>query len=213
MEQYTVIDQATGQIKRSGSTPFAQAHPIEVGEAMYVGAQLSAREYYFVAGEPVAYTEEERQALAARPGYTSQWDVASKAWIDMRTTEELQTRHRAAIEVERDARILAPVIVYDGKNLDADAASLDRLTKKLATTRIQSERGISPPAETLVWRDADNVTHVFADLATYRTWLDGFALALDTRGMLAFGWSWAKKAALEALGDDLEALRAFDPTA
>ena len=66
------------------------------------------------------------------------------------------------------------------------------------------------PAEQLVWRDADNVTHAFADLATYKAWLQGFAIALGARGTMAFAWSWQKKAQLESLSS-FEDIVAFDP--
>lgn len=147
----------------------------------------------------------------AQPRKFDAWDQQAQAWVDQRTAQQLREEHKAAIEAERERRITATPIVYDGINLDADAVSIARLEKKLATTAIQLERGLSPDPASLVWRDADNALHVFGTLQAYRAWLEGFALALDERGMQAWTWSWAKKAVLEGMGDNLEALRGFDP--
>jgi hypothetical protein len=90
------------------------------------------------------------------------------------------------------------VLVYDGKNLDAREQDIRNLEQKLATVQSRIDQGIAAPVDTLVWRDHDDQLHSFADLATYKTWLDGFAIALDERNTAAWSWSWQKKAELAA---------------
>lgn len=148
---------------------------------------------------------------ADRPSVHHRFHFPTQSWIDPRDLAALSKEKRRQIEMERDLAASAAIIVYDGKRLNGDAVSADLVAKKLATTAIQMDRGIEPPVQTLVWRDADNITHGFPNLLTYRAWLEGFALALDSRGMAAFAWSWVKKAELEA-ATTYEQLMAIDMT-
>lgn len=123
---------------------------------------------------------------------------------DLARAKELRKRE---VERERDRRVAAPVIAYDGKRLDADADSIERVARKLAALDAYDKCGETMPQEMLVWRDADNITHSFADQQEYKLWLAGFAVALDARGTAAFAWSWEKKAQVDA-ADDIAALQA-----
>jgi hypothetical protein len=202
---FTIFDAGTGAIRRMGVATDDQLQGQCGDDELIIDGHYSG----------VYWDVRQKQLvdIPESPGGVYRWDPQAHAWLDPRTAEDLRAMHLAAIEGERDRRITVTPIVYDGANLAADAESIERLSKKLATTGIQIARGETPPAETLVWRDADNAMHAFQDLQAYRTWLEGFALALDARGMQAFAWSWEKKAAVLALGDDLVALREFDPTA
>jgi hypothetical protein len=151
----------------------------------------------------------ELAAYPARPDRHHTWHWASKTWQP--NLDKSKAEKRAQIERERDRRAAAPVIVYDGKNLDADVASIGRLANKLAALDAYEKRGQTMPGNRLVWRDADNVTHVFASHQDYKLWLAGFAIALDDRGTLAFAWSWEKKVQLDALETAQEVID-FDPT-
>jgi hypothetical protein len=198
LEYYTIIDQATGEIKGGGATEFAQATPLQAGEAMYWGEMLDRRTHYFVDGQPVAYTEEQRQAKDTRPTYYAKWSNATMSWVDQRSLEEAKADKQREIERVRDAMIVSPVIVYDGINLDADARSVENLKSKLLEVGSRIAVNDPLPPEQLMWKDADNELHFFADMATYKTWLDGFAILLGSRGTAAYGWSWYMKAQLEA---------------
>lgn len=182
---FTIFDAATGAAKRYGYTT-AQNWDSECQPGEVIRETIAPNAY--LSGQTLL-------AIPEKPSPFHTWDKVAREWTP--DLEAAKTAKRKAIEAERDARIYAPVVVYDGKNLDADAVSLDRLAKKLTTTGIQLENGDTPDQMTLVWRDADNLTHYFVDLATYHEWLKGFALAVDARGMQAFAWSWAKKAELD----------------
>jgi hypothetical protein len=212
MELYTVIDMASGQILRGGGTEHAQAHPLEAGEGLYVGEALSARQWYFVDGLPVAYTEQELVVMAARPRYACHWDIATKTWADDRTAQDLQAAHAAAIEAERDRRLYAS-IDFQGKTIQARPVDQKNLSDKQWEMQQRAALGQPLPDQLRVWRALDNTLVPFADDAAYMAWLGGLTIALATRGTMAYAWSWAKKAALVALGDDLVGLKAFDPTA
>lgn len=171
---------------------------------VYVGEVDPAREFHnFQTGLPAQ--------KGAQPSPFHGFDWTSKAWVA--DLAAIRTAKRSAIEAQREARIYAPVIVYDGANLDADATSQRNITEKLNDIARREQQSDPMPAQMLMWRDADNVDHTFADQAAYRSWLNGLAIALGLRGTQAYAWSWAKKAALEALGDDVEGLLAFDTAA
>lgn len=141
------------------------------------------------------------------PSACCEWDWPTKSWIE--SLELAKSAKRQAIERERDSRVVAQVIVYDGKNLDADAASIDRLSKKLAALAAYEARGAEIPAGLCFWRDADNVTHTFASHTEYKNWLSGLAIAIDARGSQAFAWSWQKKGEVDA-ATTIEAVAAID---
>lgn len=132
-----------------------------------------------------------------RPSPVHEWDNTAKVWVaNLAKAREIRG---AEIEAARDA-IIKGTILYDGKNIDCDTRSQDNVSYKLATIAQREALGLSPlPAELLVWRDADNITHSFANQTTYKNWLGGLAVAMDERGTLAYGWSWGQKAALAAL--------------
>ena len=125
--------------------------------------------------------------------------------------DAMKRRKAKLIERERDLRLSAPIIEYDGMRLDADPLSKQNLQDKITAVNARASSGKPPSAAMLVWRDADNVMHSFASLNAYRAWLDGFVIALEERGMQAWGWSWAKKDQLAAM-TTVEEVLAFDPT-
>lgn len=149
-----------------------------------------ARDYRVIDGVLV------HDPIPPRPSEHHELDWQNKTW-NLRLDLAKAAKHHE-IEVERDHRITAPVIAYDGKTLDADAVSIDRLSKKLAAIAAYEMRGETMPTDMLFWRDYDNVTHFFASHEEYKNWLAGLAVALDVRGTLAFVWSIQKKAALQA---------------
>lgn len=147
--------------------------------------------------------------LPEKPVGEHDFDWVTKTWVPNLERAKAAVKYR--IEAERDERVFAPIIVYDGKNLDADAISIERLANKLAALDAYEKVGLEMPVPMLVWRDADNITHTFASHAEYKTWLAGFAVALDLRGTQAFAWSWLKKSELDGV-TTVEDLLAFDPT-
>lgn len=172
---------------------------------MQVDADVSDDTHYF---------DDDHQlvAMPPRPSAKHTFDYTTKSWRDPRTVDDLKAEKAIEIERERDARIVAPVVVYDGLNLDADARATENLTKKLTEVNSRISRGSGMPSPMLVWRDHDNVVHQFEDIAAYKDWLDGFAIALGERGTLAYAWSWQKKTALAAL-TTFDEVEAFDAAA
>lgn len=194
---------AHGDIQQVGYCPDEMV-PLQAREGLsvYAGAATLNDRVNPATGELIVGGKPER------PSLQHHWDAASGAWVpDLAAVRELK---RQAIEAERDRRIYAP-IVYDGKTLDGFRASQDNLKSKLATIAQREALGLPDMApELLVWRDAANVTHTFASQAAYKAWLGGWAIALEERGTLAYAWSWARKAQLDALST-YEELAAFEP--
>jgi hypothetical protein len=186
--KFTIYKQATGEIVRWGDCLEDDIDlQAQEGEGVIPGAALPGDAFYWDG----AATQKE-----PRPGAEYEWDHVRKTW--MGNLAKAKVAKHQEIEQERDRRLAAPVLVYDGKNLDAREQDIRNLEQKLATVQSRIDQGIAAPVDTLVWRDHDDQLHSFADLATYKTWLDGFAIALDERNTAAWSWSWQKKAELAA---------------
>jgi hypothetical protein len=193
----------TGQIRGTGSMTVDELPAPPAGLARVVLDELAP-------SLGTHYWEGALVPMPAQPSPYHVFDWPTKAWVA--DLAAIRAAQRKAIEAQREALIYAPAIVYDGANLDADATSQRNITEKLNDIARREQESDPMPAPMLMWRDADNVDHTFADQAAYRSWLNGLAIALGLRGTQAYAWSWAKKAALEALGDDVAALLAFDAT-
>jgi hypothetical protein len=206
MKNYALFD-ATGRVRQVCNSPDAESlQPILDATGF---SALELPEDMRVTGE--AWVDSGQLChVPPAPSGSCDWDWTVKAWVP--NLAKAKADQHARIERERDRRIAAPVIVYDGKNLDARDEDIRNLEKKLAAVQSRIDTQTETPAQSLVWKDYDNQVHVFADLTTYKAWLDGFAIALDERAMTAWAWSWQKKAQLEAITDPAE-LDAFDPTA
>lgn len=197
---YVVYELATGRIlQRMHCPPAAAEGALKTDQGLLEGG--ASWETHYVANETLV-------AFPARPSTSHVWNWTTKAWDP--STDILRSQHHAAIEAERDRRLVAPVLVYDGKNLDADQRAQDNLSDVLSRVHSALDRGVALPASQLVWKDYDNVVHTFADTAAYKVWLDGFALAMGDRNIAAWGWSWQKKNDLAAL-TTYDELAAFNP--
>jgi hypothetical protein len=206
MTHYALFEPLTGKIIRSGSSPTAAMAQLNAQPGLEMlldcGDQVRPDRHYIVDGAVLE--------VPARPSKAHRFDYASKSWqVDV---NKIISTKRAEIEAHREATIYAPVIVYDGVNLDADATSQRNITEKLNDIARREQENTPMPAQMLVWRDADNVMHTFADQAAMRSWLNGLAIAVGARGAQAYAWSWEKKSQLEAITDPAE-LAAFDPAA
>lgn len=146
--------------------------------------------------------------LPPRPTVDHEYDYTANAWADPRGMADLVTAKHKAIEAARDARLNEPAILYDGMLLDADAGSKQNLQDKVTAMASRIAKNKATPPQMLVWKDRENKIHAFPDVQTYKDWLDGFVIALEERGMAAWGWSWQMKDALHAL-KTVEEVRAF----
>lgn len=189
--RYAIFDTATGRIDRIIVAP--------VGVASATASCAPGEDFVSAnAGETDRTHYVDGFALVAfppRPTKDCWWDWSSKTWVA--NIEAARRRRKAEIERERDRRIVSPVIQYDGKSLDADDESIDRLAKKLSAITAYEMLGEAMPIEQLFWRDHDNITHSFSSHDEYKFWLAGLAVALDARGTAAFAWSWQKKALID----------------
>lgn len=184
-----------GNILKTGTVPASLQSALRAAEGdniLFFGADTNI-------GDDSHFVDVDTKAVCAippRPTSAHIWDWSTKSWLP--SLSRAQAAKRVEIERERDRRITSQVISYDGKNLDADAVSIDRLAKKLAALDAYEKLGEVMPVDMLFWRDADNVTHTFASHAQYKVWLAGLAVAIDVRGSQAFAWSWEKKALMDA---------------
>jgi hypothetical protein len=189
--EFTIIDAATGAVKRFGSCPDSSwQYQCQAGELIVAGLYPDDQFYWDAQAGAMA-------ALPPSPGPYHRWDAATKVWNDSRSLDQLKAVRQVEIEARRDAMINEP-IVYQGANLDADATAQRNISTKLLELDQRDAAGLPMPVEMLVWRDADNLMHTFTDQASYRAWLGGLALVIAERGSAAYSWSWQKKAELAA---------------
>jgi hypothetical protein len=117
-------------------------------QRVHIGFVDSATQYHDLAtDEPVNIPE--------RPSSYHVFDWPTHTWVA--DLDAIRTAKRQAIEAQREALIYAPLIVYDGKTLDAEARSQRNITEKLNDITRREQESDPMPAEMLMWRDADNV--------------------------------------------------------
>jgi hypothetical protein len=202
--EYTIIDAATGLLKRYGTCPDTQfQHQCAAGELIIHGAYADDR--YWWDGSVM-------QQLPPRPGLFYRFNTQAKAWEDSRSAPQVRAAQQQAIEAERVRRSCASPMAYAGLQLAADAPSADKVWKRVDAVRLQVDRGGAPQPSTLTWNDVAGQAHAFATVKAFRDFIEGFAIALDQRSSDAAAWAAGKQAALQAIGDDVAALKAFDPT-
>lgn len=138
-------------------------------------------------------------ALKSRPSKPSphhEWDWPTKSWLP--NLPAAISARKAEIDVERDRRISLPLL-YDGKNLDADARARENLKSKLEEIKSREALNQPMPQQVMVWRDADNVTHSWPTQEAYKAWLEGFAVSMSERGTMIYAACWAHKGNIGAL--------------
>lgn len=156
------------------------------------------------------HTQDGPVDMPAKPAPEYEFDFVTKTWAG--DVEKLRAVRHRQIETKRDERLVDPVLNYNGTLVDADAQAKQNLQDKVTATASRIANNTPTPPQMLVWKDHDNVIHPFADLPTYKAWLDGFVIALENRGMNVWAWSWQRKDALNAL-QTFEDVRLFDPVA
>src|SRR4030095_576105 len=68
--------------------------------------------------------------MPAQPSANHECNFVTKTWVDPRGLSDFRALKRRDIEVEREARINAP-ISYDGAMLDADKQAQNNISAKL----------------------------------------------------------------------------------
>lgn len=93
-------------------------------------------------------------------------------------------------------------IGYDGKLLDADADAIKNINGQILRLESKIALGQTIDTTTLFWRDAENNTHAWTDVAEYLNWLRGLAIAIAERTSYLYYIAWQKK--LDPLNADIE---------
>lgn len=189
----------TGQILACIHAPLSdiEHYPVGENEAIFI-SDVYCPEGYVENGGLLPLPES--------PSPHHKWDWTMKSW--MPDLPAAVAARKAEIDSERDRRISLPLL-YDGKNLDADARARENLKSKLEEIKSREALNQPMPQQMMVWRDADNVTHSWPTQVAYKTWLEGFAVTMSERGTLIYGACWAHKSNVEALSS-VEAVAAYD---
>lgn len=185
---FLVYDLHTGEISRRVVAPEDWARSFSSpGEGVIQGDSVDG------------YVEGGRfQAFPARPSVHHRWDWGSKSWVP--NIESARAARRADVESERIRRLNAPIF-YDGKRLDADQVARDNLSNKLSEVGERIRLGVPMAPDLMVWRDADNLSHSWPSIESYRDWLAGFAVAMSDRGTRLYACAWAHKDAINVIED------------
>lgn len=147
--------------------------------------------------------------IGLRPSPYHQSRIDSPGWEP--DLNRAVSARKIEIETERIRRNFLPII-YDGKNLDADATAQKNLSDKLQGVRERIRLGIAMAPELLVWKDADNIVYSWPDLQGYHDWLSRYTIALEERGTRLYLAWWQHKTNIEALST-VEEILAYDITA
>ncbi len=96
---YYVYD-ATGRIRGTGTcAPAEVASHAGDGQVAVQGLADGMRQYVDVAtGELKTMTDAQAAARRAFPSYPARWDMATMAWVDLRTTAEMRAAQLRAID-------------------------------------------------------------------------------------------------------------------
>ena len=121
---------------------------------------------------------------------------------------EVSSIKKMAINRTRDSLESSP-ITYDAKLLDADAEAIKNINGKLQELQAKETLNLPIDANSLFWRDADNVIHTWTDATAYKAWLQGLVIAIAERTSSLYQIAWQKKAEIDAL-TTIEELLAYD---
>lgn len=193
--KYVIGYDGDGRILFAQKSPVASHVPdgllsIEVTEGIYnLVVHSIGTERFFVSREHNSIVGSE-----ARPSRYHVFNWTTKQWEEDIATAVIS--RKAEIDIER-ARRNQDVIIYDGKRLDADAVAQKNLADKLAGVKERIRLGVGMAPELMVWKDADNILHVWDTLQEYCDWLAGLAIALEDRGTRIYTAAWAHKSAID----------------
>lgn len=181
---------ATGQVVQSNTG----GHPETV--AMVTGLS------YIESDEPIsspAWVQDGVLQLAPpAPSLEHQWDWATRSW--RANLSAARASKIKAIEAAFLAAMDAP-IAHQGARLDADSVAQRNISAKLQEIAQRRALAMPMPAETLIWRDADNSLHTFNSQDDLANWLGALAIAISERGTRLYAWSWGQKALVQAAQD------------
>lgn len=99
-------------------------------------------------------------------------------------------------------------IAVDGIVFDGDLTAQTNLKSKIEEVRARIETNVPMPFELLIWRDADNVNHMFPDMQSYLAFMQRYAIALSERGTRLYVAYWAHKELIR--GSELVDLLSYD---
>lgn len=185
MIDYSLVDEL-GEILSIGTvTDYDYSLLISNGELVKVG-HYSKDTTYFVGDIPTD------KGTPANKFET--WDTINKEWVVLIPESKLILKQ----DVENLRKTYSPdIIVYDSKNIQADSTSILNILEKIA--EINAAESVSETITPLIWRDADDVTHTFADMATYKAWLYGLIRAISERNTNLYENTWNHYDAIDAL--------------
>lgn len=101
-------------------------------------------------------------------------------------------------------------VTQDGIVIDGDEVSQFNLKAKVEEVRAKIELEIESAPDSLVWRDAYNVTHRWGTLESYYQWLRCCAIIFSERSTRLYAVAWQHKESINTLTGD--ALLEYDVT-
>lgn len=200
MPEYTIYDRLTGEVMQILTAgPETLWIDMRAGQSFVLG-RLDPADGYFDGDAWTLYTPAQAAAKADRPSYWHRWSNSAMGWLDARARDALIADLSDRVNARREAVLRLPILV-DQLEIDADAMSVAMLQGRISAMRERVLAGLTVSHDTLVWRDAGNVTHAWDSQGDYLAWLVAAALAIEARSTAIYMYSWNLKAKLEAADD------------
>lgn len=141
------------------------------------------------AGQPIAYTDQQREAKAKSPPFPARWSNTEMRWIDLRSLEQVKADCWAAIKAQRDAAEWGGFDTPFGR-FDSDPRSQAKIIGAAQLASIAAARG---EPFSIRWTLQDNSTVVLDAPAMIAV---GVAMGQHIDSVHQIGR--AKRAAIEA---------------
>lgn len=189
MTNYWIEVFPNGNICSCGSFPAGMyPEPKWGGSVVQVDSPCDPKTSLFLEGAIVP--------LPSKPSPEYLFDYESKQWFDPETLDTLMALRMGEVDAERMRRYVEP-IQYLGRSLDADLTAQKNISDKLSEIKARENLGLVMPPELMLWRDADNLTEVFASMEAMKEWLQGLVVAIAQRGTEDYVWAWQTKSAIQ----------------
>ena len=141
---------------------------------------------------------------APSPNYD--WNTTAQVWVP--NISKAKAKKLQEVEQNRIALADAPIL-YQNVSIDANAVSRDNILGKYLEIQTAIALGLTPSP--LIWKDSTNTFLSWADVPSYKLWLEGLVMAIANRNTRLYQRSWSAKETLLNL-TEFTSIEAFDTT-
>jgi hypothetical protein len=166
--EYTILDTNNEYIRNGRCAVEDLANQTLEGQVLLEG-YFTPSEYYFENGQALT--------KGTSPTPLHRWDEIAKNWIEDK--DVTLNKLKKAIDTIRDNLEFSD-ISYNNYVLQANRDSINKLNGKLGAISDAEANGVVDIG-VLFWIDKENNIITFNSIPEFKTWLQGFRLAINTR--------------------------------